>query len=307
MDNNKNPTLSDVMNAIITSVSKGRQAADFEAMKSAMMYQKIDLLKGLPVPRMRINNIKVSIPMILSNITPATEADHKPVTQISSDASKIFVKELQASIKWIGSGIKMLDTSGTETNIQFTGSPETNIQLKSLNTFVDIFKSINASQVTHFQEDLEQRLSFDLAMYKSDMNGMISEQGLQNIVGTSTEASLLLVIKSGIFNWIKERVAAKEGVTFDIDRASNSVEKRYKDKIVIGLLKKIKFSIESTSIEQQAVNSQVEVLVDTESIKNAGGGPDTVTRLSFVLREEGLEWITETDQDNNSNHKLITE
>lgn len=300
MDNKKNPTLSDVMNAIITSVSKGRQVADFEAMKSAMMYQKIELLKGLPVPRMRINNIKVSIPMILNGVTPATMAEHAPISHISSDATQIFRDELRASIDWIASGVRMMDTEGADTNIS----------LKFLRTFGEIFQSINdpgAGSYERFEQDLHQRLSFELAMYKSSMDGMVNEQGLQSAVGTSTEASLLLIIKAAIFNWIKKRVAAKEGVVFDIDRANNSVEQRCKDKIVVGLLKKIKFAVESIAIEVPGHSSELEILVDTESIKNSGGGPDAVTRLSFTLREEGLEWITEVDQENNSTHSLSTE
>lgn len=300
MINSKNPTLSSVMNAIISSVSKGRQTADFEAMKSAIMYQKIDLLKGLPVPRMRINNIKVSIPMILNNVTSLTEPDHIPITQISSNAEKSFKTELQASIEWIESGIKLLDF----------GSSEATIQLKHLERFRTIFNNINSPEAdtfTNFKQDLEKRISFDLSVYKSTMNEMISEQGIRNSIGDSIENSLLLVIKREIFSWIKEKLANKDAVTLDIDRAQNSINELCSDKIIAGLIQKIRFAAETTCIELQEQSPELEILVDTESIKNAGGGPDSVSRLSFVLREEGLEWITEIDQDDKPNHKLSTE
>jgi hypothetical protein len=300
MEAKKKPTLSDVMNAIITSVSRGRQAADFEAMRSAMTYQKIELLKGIPVPRMRINNVKVSIPMILNAVTPATVSEHAPILQISTTAAAIFEKEVKISLDWMESGMELLNID----------SAKKNIQLEFLRDFSEIFQQINDlkdNSYTKFQRDFEQRLLFDLNMYKLSMNGVLSEQGLQDVVGTSAEASLLLIIKNEIFKWIKVKVENKESVVFDMDRAENSIEEKCKDKIVQGLLRKIKFTVEGNCISVSGQSSELEILVDTESIKNAGGGPDTVTRLSFVIREEGLEWITEVNEDKSTTSSLSTE
>ena len=299
MEENKNPTLSGIMNAIITSVSRGRQAADLEAMKSAMAYQKIDLLKGIPVPRMRINNVKISIPMILSGITQETVAKHTLIPKITSTAKDALQKEIESSLNWINSGIDLISIEDAKEDVR----------LKFLEFFRNIFQRIKTSDINSFnkfQEDLNQRLLFDLNMYKLSMNGMVSEQGLKEVIGQSTEASILFIIKNEILRWIKEEVVKKEA-DFNIDHANNSIDKRCNDKIVQGVLKKVKFIVESNCIATPEKDSELEVLIDTERIKNAGGGPDTVTRLSFTIREEGLEWITEVHEDKTKTSTLSTE
>jgi hypothetical protein len=46
--------------------------------------------------------------------------------------------------------------------------------------------------------------------------------------------------------------------------------------------------------------------VNTENVKNTGGGPETITRLDLVLREEGLEWHSE-ERDGRTSSKLLPE
>lgn len=300
MDSENKPTLSDVMNAIITSVSRGRQTADFEAMRSALVYQKIDLLKGLPVPRMRINNIKISIPMILNAVTPYTAPEHATIAQMVIFATESFIREINSSIEWMKAGLDLLDIDESRKNLQ----------IKSIKTFNDIFQQVaNKHNLYYksFSNDLKQRLIFELGIYKSSVSGITSEEGIKDVVGSCVEKSMLLIIKNSIYKWIKERVSQKEGVEFDVDRANRRIDEYCDDKIILGIIKRVKFNTESICIVKNEKKSELEVLVDTESIKNAGGGPDTVTHLSFVLREEGLEWITEVNEDKTIKTSLSTE
>ncbi len=300
MDQNKKPTLSDVLNAIISSVSKGRQIADFEALRMAMAYQKVELLKGLPIPRMRINNVKVSIPMILSGVNPGRMAQHAPVKQIAEFAANAFEDEVNESIYWINNGIARLELEDDKENIQYH-------DLQDFKRMLESVKSQKIKSFDHLQKDLNHRLANDLAIYKFSMNGMLSGPGLQKVIGDSTQNSLNVVLKNAFFLWIKALIAQKQNSEFNMQRARNSINDYIKDKIITSLISRVRNKVENTCITEDDVSSDLEVIVDTENIKNAGGGADTVTRLSFVIREEGLEWITEINEDNTSNSKLSAE
>lgn len=72
------------------------------------------------------------------------------------------------------------------------------------------------------------------------------------------------------------------------------------------LIDDLRSSAESKAISKPTVPPDFYVSVDTDSIKNAGGGPDVVTRLNMVLLEEGLEWLTEV-KDGTETTKLMPE
>ena len=69
---------------------------------------------------------------------------------------------------------------------------------------------------------------------------------------------------------------------------------------------KIRDEAESVAVKEPTISPDFYVSADTETIKNAGGGPNTVTRFNMVLLEEGLEWVTET-HDGTETSKLMQE
>jgi hypothetical protein len=50
----------------------------------------------------------------------------------------------------------------------------------------------------------------------------------------------------------------------------------------------------------------INALIDTEAVKNAGG-PQTVSRLRFTLKEEGLEWADVTNDAGETTPRLLPE
>lgn len=60
-----------------------------------------------------------------------------------------------------------------------------------------------------------------------------------------------------------------------------------------GLMQEAHLATEKAAILAPTSSPDFEVSINTDVIKNMGGGADAVTRLHLVLREEGLEWLSE--------------
>lgn len=291
MNNQKPPVLSDVISAIISSLTKGRFIADLEAMRLAMEYEKIDLLKGLPVPRLRFSNVKISMPVIMTEVLSGANATHVPVPKIVEKTLESFHSALKESKEWIGEGISRNEVEGDNDN-------EKLYLLKRYEGLINKIYGQDIDLVSRFKADLGMRLQNDIAVLGTTMHGIVSAPALIKQVGESTEKSLYIFLKTVIFLYIKEMVAQKkEPVEFEAARARDATKGYLDHKIVKEFIAKVRFSAENNTIEQYDRAAEIRLLVDTESIKNAGGGPDAVTRLNFNIREEGLEWVTDVFED----------
>lgn len=67
-DPTSRPTLSDVLAALVTSVSRARVQADLSSAEVARLYKRHDLLRAMPVPRLRLNSVQVSLPVVVTAV-----------------------------------------------------------------------------------------------------------------------------------------------------------------------------------------------------------------------------------------------
>lgn len=61
MDEKPKPKFSDVIGGLVSGVAQARSIADVEALRMAHRYRQIDLLKGMPVPRLRFRRDRKSV------------------------------------------------------------------------------------------------------------------------------------------------------------------------------------------------------------------------------------------------------
>ena len=94
---------------------------------------------------------------------------------------------------------------------------------------------------------------------------------------------------------------------FDQGRSRQGEGVLIEDPSITGLKKLVRHTVENSAIKKATVPPDFEEVVNTDEIKNAGGGPDVVTRITMVLREEGLEWVTEFTHDGEENTRLMME
>lgn len=70
MANETDPTLKDVLGAIVSDISHARRISDMEVMRIANLYREHDYLDGLSVPRLRINQVVLDLPVMLGDSIP---------------------------------------------------------------------------------------------------------------------------------------------------------------------------------------------------------------------------------------------
>ncbi|MGV8174569.1 MAG: hypothetical protein ACP5OU_02575 [Methanothrix sp.] len=303
----------------MASVAHGRQVADIEALRIARRYEKNDLLKGLPVPRLRISQVNISLPMILSEVIPGIPAEENDPGEISRKTVDGLREALSEEIQHLQYQEKLKSI--------------TDIRRKSIKSGYSILERMKKEDALEdfskvFKAKLKRAfLDLELAEGKNT----ISDASIRYSVSEAAESALLDVIKERFFIYAMDRVREQErpesekknrkvgeegdvqekiedGIpqSFDSDRARNSTRDILQEDYIKNLIKDVRRSAESASLISKTKAPDIYIAVDTDSIKNAGGGPDAVTRLNLVLREEGLEWLTEM-KDGKEIKKLMPE
>lgn len=412
MDNKeKSPKFSDVLGALITSVAHGRNVADVEALHIGQNYYKNKLLRGIPVPRLRIERVSISLPLMLSDVIMGRPAVANKPEEIVKEVSEAFVKTIEEKKESLETLNKILKSS----NI-ISVKEEEQKKIDSFGKFLDIWNNKkwdligkNKTGISIFEEELHKQI----INYISELK---FEEGIEpsdiSIIDTTTEAvedTLVQVMSNAYLFLQKEEEFLQKEEEYkkrkeEIDRINEERENRKKrvekaldageidpetaeelikfdeivcdkaqwDNAILNLLKckkitdevadelkdeipcegavcsygpneeeeikekseqiikydddwvkkelkniieaeyqnqlisKVRHAAKKAAIKSKTVNPDLRVVVNTENIKNAGGGPEVVTRLNIVLHEEGLEWLSEK-HDGKETTKLMPE
>lgn len=80
------PKLTEYLGSIISSITSARVMADIQTVKVAEQYAQHELLKHFSVPRMRLDDVELTIPVALDQLTEKTETVYEPIdnTRFSS-------------------------------------------------------------------------------------------------------------------------------------------------------------------------------------------------------------------------------
>lgn len=76
------PKLTDYLGSIISSITNARVMADIQTVKVAEEYAKHELLKHFSVPRMRLDDVELTIPVALDQLTERTETVYEPIDNV---------------------------------------------------------------------------------------------------------------------------------------------------------------------------------------------------------------------------------
>jgi hypothetical protein len=291
MDQKENPRLSEVLGALVSSIAYGRQVADMEALRIARRYEQNELLKGLPVPRLRLSQVNISLPVILSSIIPGKSAERNDIAEIANIAAEDLSEAIEEEKKSLNYLTKLENTPDNQKENFERGM-----------RFLDKASDMNAENkfLLVFQVKLKHAfIDMDLAEANSNIDASIAFA-----VSDAAESALLHVLREVFFVYVEER--REEANDFDPEKARSSAQDVLKEAYIQNLVKKVRLSAEGAAVLSGTIAPDFFVAVDTDSIKNSGGGPNAVTRIDLVLREEGLEWLSEK-RDGKEMKKLSTE
>ena len=73
------PTLKDYLGSLVRDLNHARAIADVESVNIAKMYAENDLLKHFSIPRMKIQDTELTIPVAIDELESSVEKDYQPI------------------------------------------------------------------------------------------------------------------------------------------------------------------------------------------------------------------------------------
>lgn len=409
MDNKeKSPKFSDVLGALVNSVAYGRKVADIGALHIARSYYKNEYLRGLPIPRLRIDKVSISLPLMLSEVIEGKPAEPNEPKEIAKKVIEAFNKAINNEITNIealkihNEDENLLEIQGKALNIykefieawehncpQYEGKKRKEIFEEKLckkiqDSFNDLERNggdVKPSDILIMDAagqaaekvlgDLMEELFLELQRKQNEQNSenlnkiklgkrtielrteVLKKAMNENKLDFETAFRLLTILSKVTFEGSVKRQAeevsqfcakwdekiqeaedegkiSKELAT-ELRREARLVQSDggirrtprkindYGENWVKDTLKELQNgdytgrlilsvidAAENAAIKTATVGPDFCVVVNTQDIKNTGGGPEVVTRLNLVLHEEGLEWLSEK-YDGKETTKLMPE
>jgi hypothetical protein len=210
------PNLGDYLGQLLSEITIARVQADMEAIRVAEIYSSHPLLRNFPVPRIRLPNIEMKIPVIISEVEEKKEgaslADKIDTNKLMASTEKVVTDELKKynvslNTREIGKLRKSLETKSKEIKSMresafSMGTIAKNISSETAST-LESFKSVKekmdkeaiakVSKVTEtkIRDELISKQSLPLRIKISPLTSQIKEVGaseyLVNINLSATE------------------------------------------------------------------------------------------------------------------------
>lgn len=315
------PKFSEIIGSLVASIANARHVADAEALRIAHLYLQNELLKGLPVPRLRFRRVSISIPVIVTDFIAGKACKRNDPQRVADTVTKRAVEAVEALQKRVEATLAFKKAKSEEppksepeqakpeggasapsATPSSQGPEKSHCELAKL-----ILDEIKAGWdenrfSTVLQENLQDRyLQLDLAQGGTPA----PDAFIRDICGETTEKTIREVLDAMAKAQVRtrKRGPGAEGEGSDLQKET---ENFLNDPFVTEWIHAIRKAAEDAAIDTPSVPPDFRVSVDTDSIKNAGGGPDTVTRLNMVLLEEGLEWTSEV-REGQETSKLMPE
>jgi len=143
--------LNEYIGSLVSSVTNARVMSDIQTVKVAEEYAKHNLLKHFSVPRMRIDNIEMTIPIAMDELNEKTETVYEPID--NAKFNSIVYKELVNSVGLTKLPSDLSQNIRTEIAKQ-TQTLEQNIRLSKDLTFLQNY----IREITTILVNLENRL-----------------------------------------------------------------------------------------------------------------------------------------------------
>lgn len=309
MDDEEKPKLSDVIGGLVSSMVYARTVADMEALRIAYHYRQNEFLNGLPIPRLRLQKVSISLPVVLTGVEPGRQAKARHPTEIA-----------EAVYKALGPSLDRVREKAANDGAMTNMKPEERTALDRLRRLLDfVLASTGAPGVDvagagardpHGTPAVlagELALAFrKIGVGDTDARTAPSDVAIREKAAETVRRHLLHWLEDIAFRYIQSRIG--DPAALDHRRAADwfdsEVSRSDYVKIVI---QDLCDEAEAQSVLEPTIPPDFTVSVNTANVKNEGGGADTVTRLNLVLREEGLEWVQEVGADGQGSSRLMPE
>lgn len=145
------PKLNDYIGSLVSSITNARVMSDIQTVKVAEEYAKHNLLRHFSIPRMRIDDVEMTIPIALDEINEKTETEYEPIDNTKFNA--IVYKELVNSL-----GLTKLPIGVSKilrnNIVEQTQNLEQNIRITKDLTFLKIYSETLTSIILNLGGEL---------------------------------------------------------------------------------------------------------------------------------------------------------
>ncbi|AKT43563.1 hypothetical protein [Chondromyces crocatus] len=295
--------LSDVLGALVSSIASARNVADVEALRIADRYRQNEMLRGLPVPRLRFSRIAVTLPIMITGVVPAVQAE----AAVPGSVAEATTKALGAALDALApvDQLAAKSASAGSSALQGLDDEETRATADASKRLLDAVSLVQGFLAT-YQADLGRELADELLDLHQRSGGVAISDSLFREAARETSTKVLrrLLRRTLMQAQLLDPTA---GRSFDPEDARQRAEAVLAIKPTTTLLQQVAEAAQRAAVVRPTALPDLDVLVDTDTIKNAGGGPATVTQLHLTLLEEGLEWVGEEQRDGSRVWKLTQE
>lgn len=222
--------LGDILGSLMTGLIRARQAADLQTAALAEMYKDNPLLEGLSVPRVRIPEVTIDLPLIIENHEEGTDGQFNEPTRVVEATSNRLKNTLANS----------------------------NIKLSA-----------------NFQKAFADNAKLRLAEVQKS-NGVVSRE----VVSRTMQDAFVDTLKK---------------TNTDISA---------QDKLA--LVRDIRSEAGLAAVAKPSIPARILTNVRTADVKDKTTG-NSVVRLKITLSEEGVEWVSQTNESGGVNRTLSPE
>lgn len=279
---------SDVLGAMVSGIAQARQIADVAAVNLAYAYQRHELLKGMAVPRLRFRSVDVSLPVLIRRVHTAK----KPELDEASAIARRVAAEVRRRAELAAQKLRFeLETENPP--------QEKRAAMEAFAAFWE--KAADERLVFRLHAAIEAQLEQRVMRYFADgaeSPASGSESEIRAEAAGAARGGVRMVFRDILRPPVEALFDERPETYLDIIAPlplEPSVQIRFselKGSSAYGKVLEAASALASdTCFRTPSAPAELELVICTDDIKNAGGGPDNVTRIRFTLLEEGLEWV----------------
>lgn len=306
MTDDPKPKLSDIIGGLVASMVHARTVADMESLRVAYRFRDNDLLRGLPIPRLRLQRVSISLPVLMTDVIPGRPAEAAAAAEVAEVALAAYRTGLGEMLDRVRFDLEQLQpgdrrrppVARSQRLLAYIGGLDPESWRAPLAAFVDAgFRGAGVGDPSNQPPDTVLRDTVRRAIqnfYRKAIQDGIVQYTRDRVAKRNAEAA--------------EAGAGAEIVEFDPNRAAQwSASEVSENTYIQSILQQVADAAVRNAVVRPSVSPDFHVTVNTEDIKAAGGGPEAITRVSLTLREEGLEWVQEQEPGGGSRHRLLPE
>ncbi len=209
------PKLGDYLGHLLSEITIARMQADLEAVRVAELYAGHPLLRNMPVPRFRMPDVEIDVPIVVKDLEEPSDGDTPQRNPSIEEIRKLFDKVLtstlaKGNIKLNAAAQKKLNATLDKRVIALTRPTEIAIDMNrvsqdfSINAVKAVGEAIKPEKRAEFEETLKDSVRVELIKIRKPptrLNVLVTSAEIREAGPSEVVTHLRLKISEESFEW----------------------------------------------------------------------------------------------------------